>query len=240
VSAWIIFYMSLPSNREQEALAARRLAEQHYDRRAYQQALLESQKAIDLDPAAAESYVIQARTYSKLGDLIHADAAAARALSLNPGLATAHTARATIYLDRGQVPEAIEALHRALAIDPRLWTAHYDMGIAYSQQKQYRPALAEFVRAFTYHPARLTGQTIVVAALYAFPRILALSMVAFYFLPLIWRAPAALVFTAVLFFYALTIADYNFRMNARSSGALMLLTGVSAVGLHVYLILLAK
>ncbi len=100
----------------------------HLEKREYDKAISDCDKAISLDPKFARAYVVRADAESSAGDHDKAIADCDRALALNPRLAEAYMRRGSARLEKREFDKALADCNKALALDPGLWEVHLDLG----------------------------------------------------------------------------------------------------------------
>ena len=118
----------------------------------YSQAIVDYDKAIELDPAIAEAYYCRGNAYVALGNEKQAIEDYDRAIEINPTIAEAYINRAYIYVTHGNEKQAIEDANRAIEINPTIAEAYIIRGNAYKGIGNDNQAIVEFDRAIEINP----------------------------------------------------------------------------------------
>ena len=103
----------------------------------YDQAILDYNKALNINPRYAEAYNNRGVIYRKKGQLDRAISDYNKALKINPRDAEAYNNRGVVYLWKGEFDRAISDYNKALEINPRFAESYYGRGVCYYSQKQY-------------------------------------------------------------------------------------------------------
>jgi Tfp pilus assembly protein PilF len=117
-----------------------------------EEAIIEFEEAIRLDPDHADAHLKLGTAYHKQGKLEEAIAAYKKVVELDPDSATAHSNLGLAYYDQGRLDEAIAAYKKAVELDPDSATAHSNLGLAYAHQGQLDEAVAEYKEAIRLDP----------------------------------------------------------------------------------------
>ncbi|MFI5164428.1 MAG: tetratricopeptide repeat protein, partial [Bacteroidia bacterium] len=112
-------------------------------------ALLDYNKALEINPTYAKAYYNRANIYYKSGqdDLAMADYN--KSLELDPALASSYYNRALIFFKRGQDDLAMADYNRSIELNPGYAKAYNNRGVIYLKRKQNDPALADFLKAIS-------------------------------------------------------------------------------------------
>lgn len=113
-----------------------------------------AQKALELDNALPEAYVVQAdlvRLYDR--DLVRAEELVARALALQPHNVDAHYTYALVLMTIGRFDEAIGHMETAERLDPLSPAIQSDFGRVLYRARRYDDAIQHFTRALELEPA---------------------------------------------------------------------------------------
>jgi tetratricopeptide (TPR) repeat protein len=108
------------------------------------EAILELNKAIELDPQYALTFSHRADAYKDKGQFQEALADYGKALELAPKYATAYLNRANLYADNSDFDRAIADYRRALEVEPANILAYYSRGNTYAKQGHYGQAIADY------------------------------------------------------------------------------------------------
>jgi tetratricopeptide (TPR) repeat protein len=119
--------MARPVLMGEDALAAGLQKERQND---YRGALIEYDRAIELNPRYADAYVGRGFAKYKLGEKSSAVSDFSTAIALNPKSARAYQNRGTMYLEFRDWEYAIRDFDQAIAIDPNYAEAYIGRGIA--------------------------------------------------------------------------------------------------------------
>jgi predicted O-linked N-acetylglucosamine transferase (SPINDLY family) len=104
-------------------------------------------RAITLNPGAAEYHGNLGEVHRRAGRRAEAGACFARALELEPGRAETLSNLAIVLKDEGRLDEAIDACERAIALRPDLAEAHCNLGLALHAAGRNGEAIAAYRRA---------------------------------------------------------------------------------------------
>ncbi len=117
-------------------------------------ALIQYEDAIRLDPSYAEPQYNAGNALMQFGRLPEAIAHYEQALRLNPAMPDAQTALGNAFADSGRGAEAIAHYTQALRLDPNFVDAHDQLGIALAKAGQPTEAITQFQQALHINPAR--------------------------------------------------------------------------------------
>ncbi|MBI1786451.1 MAG: tetratricopeptide repeat protein [Acidobacteria bacterium] len=109
----------------------------------YQEAILEYQRALDLDPTSFDAYNGLAAAYLALGKFDEAVAIHRRAIGLRPDYWKGHYNLAVSYLERGRDAEAEPLFRRATELAPDHAVAHSSLGAILIRLGRYPEAQKE-------------------------------------------------------------------------------------------------
>jgi tetratricopeptide (TPR) repeat protein len=115
----------------------------------YDQAIVDYNEAVRLDPKYAAAYNSRGLTYYKKGDYDRAIADYNQALALDPNFADAYCNRGAAYLAKGNYDRAIADCDQAIRLDPNLDAAYASRGIAYFAKGDIDRAFAEHNQAIS-------------------------------------------------------------------------------------------
>lgn len=97
----------------------------------FQEALLESQKAIELCPEMSDAYAQNAMCLYILNQYGPAETSAKKAVELDPKNSNAWQAYSGVFAIQGRVPQAVEYLKKAVEVDPKSHSSWYALGQMY-------------------------------------------------------------------------------------------------------------
>jgi Flp pilus assembly protein TadD len=113
----------------------------------YDQAIINYNEAVRLEPKDAATYNSRGLTYYKKGDYDRAIANYNQALALDPSFADAYYTRGAAYLAKGNYDRAIADCGEALKLDPNFDAAYASRGIAYFAKGDIDRAFADYNQA---------------------------------------------------------------------------------------------
>jgi tetratricopeptide (TPR) repeat protein len=116
------------------------------------EAILELNKAIELDPQYAISYSHRADAFRDKRQMNEALADYDKALGLSPKYATAYLNRANLYADNSEFDRAIADYNHALEIEPLNVLAYYNRGNTYAKHGRYEQAIADYKALLVINP----------------------------------------------------------------------------------------
>ena len=118
----------------------------------YDQAILNFNRAVELDPGFAEAFRMRARAYVAQSNPEEAIRNFTRLSELRPRDALALTERGFAYIDKKDYVNAIADADRALALNPKLARAFNLRGIAHRSAGDPRKAVEDFTKALEQEP----------------------------------------------------------------------------------------
>jgi tetratricopeptide (TPR) repeat protein len=118
----------------------------------YDQAIIDYNEAVRLDPRYAAAYNSRGLTYYKKGDYDRAIADYNQALALDPNFADAHCNRGAAYLAKRNYDQAIADCDQAIRLDPNLDAAYASRGIAYFAKGDIGRAFTDYNQAISLNP----------------------------------------------------------------------------------------
>jgi tetratricopeptide (TPR) repeat protein len=119
-------------------------------------ALVDINKAIELDPKNVEAFYIRSAIRSKTGDTVGALADYNKIIDLAPmarGVEVIYTNRSMIRLQSGDIDGALVDLDKAISINPNVAEIHNGRAIARFQKGDLDGALADYEKAIELNPA---------------------------------------------------------------------------------------
>ena len=121
------------------------------------EALLATQKVLDLDPDNPDAHMNLGGIYKDLGKLDQALASTLKSLELKPDNPDAHINLGGIYKDLGQLDQALAATLKSLELKPDNPTAHINLGQIYKNLGQLDQALAATLKSLELKPDNPTA-----------------------------------------------------------------------------------
>ena len=116
------------------------------------EAIVEFDEAVRLDPKYAQAYIDRGLAYSRKGDPDRAIADYNKALRLDPKLALAYAGRGHAYARKGDLVRAFADCEEALRLDPKLARAYNSRGLTYYQKGDLDRAIADYNEALRLDP----------------------------------------------------------------------------------------
>jgi len=118
----------------------------------YDQAILNFNRAVDLEPTFAEAFRMRARTYMAQSNLDEAIRDFTRVSVLKPRDALSLAERGFASLEKKDYANAIADADRAIALDPKLAKAYNLRGVAHRAVGHAREAVDDFTKALERQP----------------------------------------------------------------------------------------
>ncbi|MBF0503470.1 MAG: tetratricopeptide repeat protein [Candidatus Omnitrophica bacterium] len=116
------------------------------------QAMLDYNKAIEINPKYAEAYYNRGKIYNQQGKVIQALSDYSKAIEQNPDYAEAYDNRGTIYGRHGDVYRAIADFTKAIEINPRDAQAYFNRGLVFYYQKIFHQSILDYTKAIELDP----------------------------------------------------------------------------------------
>jgi tetratricopeptide (TPR) repeat protein len=124
----------------------------YYDRRAWDDALLDLNHALDLDPHHVNAWIKLGNTHLQRGDLDAAISDFAQAIRLDPRAVLAWNNRGLARQHKGELDAALSDYARALELDPRLPAALNNRAGIKHERGDLRGALSDYDQAIALAP----------------------------------------------------------------------------------------
>jgi tetratricopeptide (TPR) repeat protein len=120
----------------------------------WDEAIVEYNKAIEINPGYAQSYFARGGHYVQIGQYDNAISDFTKVIEINPKYAIAYTNRGVACVaSKRQYDNAISDFNKAIEINPRDADAYLNRGVAYAQGKgQYDKAISDFNKALDLNP----------------------------------------------------------------------------------------
>ena len=115
---------------------------------AYDSALADYSKVIDIDPQYAQAYYNRGNTYADLEEHDSAVADYSKAIDIDPQDAQAYYNRGNTYYNLEEYDSALADYSKAIDIDPQYARAYYNRGNTYDVLEAYDSALADYSKAW--------------------------------------------------------------------------------------------
>jgi tetratricopeptide (TPR) repeat protein len=118
----------------------------------YEWAILDFNKAIELEPSSGETYFQRAEARRNLDEFIEAAADYAKAIQYEYKLALSYCKMGEVYFKAGNYSEAIKNYTLAIKEDPNMAEAYAGRGRVKQQQKKFKEALSDMDIAVKIQP----------------------------------------------------------------------------------------
>lgn len=139
-------------NTRLEARCHNSLGNVYADLDRHEEAVVEYQRAIELDPKLAAPHNGLGNVYRVLGRHQEAVTEYQRAIELDPQFAYPHNGLGNVYADLGRYEEAVTEYRRAIELDPQSAYPHNGLGNVYYDLDRYEEAIAAYQRAIEFDP----------------------------------------------------------------------------------------
>jgi protein O-mannosyl-transferase len=137
---------------ENNYLAHRNLGFAYYMKGHWDEALSQFQKAVLLEPDAAEAYDHLGITFFNKGQLDEAIRQFGAALRLDPDYADAHYNLGVLFYQQGRIDEAIRQFQETMRLKPDHAEAHHNLGVTLGLKGQTDEAIRQFREALRLKP----------------------------------------------------------------------------------------
>ena len=124
----------------------------HREKGAFDDAIADFTKAIELDPNCAETYSNRGGAYLDKGEVDTAIADFTKAIELDPNFAIAYYGRGSAYDDKYNIEKAIADYNKAIELTPDYAEAYSDLGVAYAKKGEVDDAIANYTKAIERNP----------------------------------------------------------------------------------------
>ncbi|HEY0426666.1 MAG TPA: tetratricopeptide repeat protein [Pyrinomonadaceae bacterium] len=141
------------SNSTEDSEYYAQLADDYYDKRDFDNAMINYTKAINLAPREAGSYVRRGFIYHYTGEIGKAYADYETAVKYDPSLKSEPYIQCMLYSEANDEPSTgINICTKTITEFPTFSLAYYKRGVAYRVQKSYDLALKDFTKSIEYYP----------------------------------------------------------------------------------------
>jgi tetratricopeptide (TPR) repeat protein/formylglycine-generating enzyme required for sulfatase activity len=124
----------------------------YYNRKDYDKAISDYDKAIRLDPNRAVSYNNRGNAYEAMKDYDKAISDYNEAIRLDPHYAVAYFRRGNAYQETKDYDKAISDYDETVRLEPNHAVAHNNRGFAYYEKKDYTKAIRDYNEAIRLDP----------------------------------------------------------------------------------------
>jgi tetratricopeptide (TPR) repeat protein len=123
-----------------------------YDKRAWDEALSDCSKAIEIDPKVAQAFIKRGFVWQAKGENDKAIADYDEAIRLDPKDAVAFVNRGIAWGAKGDNDRAIDDYDQAMQLDPKDAGAFFDRGYVWQAKGEYDKAIADYNEAIRLDP----------------------------------------------------------------------------------------
>jgi tetratricopeptide (TPR) repeat protein len=116
------------------------------------EALVEFNKALELNPKSADTYYNRGVIYSKKGMLDEAISDYSKAIESNPDYPNSYYNRGFAYYKKGSFDQAFADFGKAIELNPEDADAYYGRGLCYYKKGKNDDAIAEYNKAIQISP----------------------------------------------------------------------------------------
>ena len=127
-----------------------------YNDEQYLSALLQLDKALEIDKTNAKTYMYRGAVNTQLKEYRDAIMDLNKAIELNPNDSYCYNRRGRLYSKTGDEEEAIENFNKAIQLKPDYSSAYNNRGVSYANKKNYVAAISDYTKAIKYNPNDIT------------------------------------------------------------------------------------
>jgi tetratricopeptide (TPR) repeat protein len=120
-----------------------------YNKRKYNRALQEFDKAVKIDPSSFKAYLWRGRVYLKMGHYDKATADFKMVVKLKPDYARPYHNLGWLYYQKGKYEESIKYLNKAIELEPNNGWAYYTRGRSHFKKGDLQMALRDTTKSCT-------------------------------------------------------------------------------------------
>lgn len=235
----IRIYTQVIANTPQSAFAYEGLADAYYHLKRFEEAKINSQNAISIDPTLPIAHIILAISTYELGDnpLISYQNAK-KAYELDPELQRTIAGFGIFSRIVGKIEQSIHLIKRALTIDPDNYDYHFHLFLAYASLNDKRNAFAQAKDIFRLRPSFYTGY-ILLSSFLNLPILRAFLVI----IPVVTFCGAivlrsriiSLCMIALITIFGIIEGIFRFRYVSKKSGAIAMVIYLSFFSLFLWL-----
>jgi tetratricopeptide (TPR) repeat protein len=133
-------------------IAHNNLGQVYSNKGMYDNAVVQFEKALAIDPNYAKAHNNLGLVYYAKGMFDEANAQFKNALTINPNLAEAYNNLGLVCYTKGMYDNAVVQFEKALAIDPNYANSHNNLGLVYYTKGMFDEAIAQFEKALAINP----------------------------------------------------------------------------------------
>ncbi|MCK5706856.1 MAG: tetratricopeptide repeat protein [Candidatus Aureabacteria bacterium] len=115
-------------------------------------AILDLEKAIEINPKFAEAYNNRGIAYYNKGNTDEAISSFNKSIEIDPRNVDAYSNRGIAYDGKGKPDEAISDFNKSIEIDPEFANAYYGRGVAYDNKGKSDEAISDYDKAIEIDP----------------------------------------------------------------------------------------
>ncbi len=117
----------------------------------YEGAIKEYQKALALKPGDPKIHLLLGLTYANAGKFDEAIQHTTQSIQIKESFA-AYQNLGIIFANQGEYPRAIDAYKRALELEPKSYRAWYQLGLVYATELDFEHAVESYEKSLEAHP----------------------------------------------------------------------------------------
>jgi tetratricopeptide (TPR) repeat protein len=146
IAMWMIFliipfsFLSCASTQQTMNMEAQFNVDEgiyHIKRGEYDQAILSSNKALEINPRNDLAFNVRGIAYWKKGQYDQAISEYNKAIKINPRRGVHYVSRGVAYGEKKEFDQAISNFNKALEINPRGGDVYYNRAVSYSSKREY-------------------------------------------------------------------------------------------------------
>ena len=124
----------------------------YHNKKEYEKALLNYNKAIELNPEYEYAYVWRGKVYYDQKEYEKALTDYSKAIELNPEYEYSYTCRGEVYYDEKEYEKALTEYSKAIELNPEDEYAYARRGDVYYDEKEYEKALIDYSKVIELNP----------------------------------------------------------------------------------------
>lgn len=136
----ILIFAGCTTNYEKSSKTFNAMGYEYHKKGQYDKAIVEYNRALELNPQNFEAYVNRGNAYEAKG--AHEDAIADynRAIEINPNYGGAYMNKGVVYARMGQYDQAISNISKGIDIDPKNGEMYFNRAVTYFHNNEYDKA----------------------------------------------------------------------------------------------------
>ncbi len=124
----------------------------YLDKGDFDSAILEFNKALEIDPGNGDAYYNRGVAYYDKGEYERAISDYTKAIEINPKDTDAYNNRGLIYYEKSDYEKAISDYTKAIEIDPMYADTYYNRALAYYNKGEYDTAISDYTKVIELSP----------------------------------------------------------------------------------------